>query len=262
MQANTVILPILRIMRDKKKMDPEHVEDDPKGSKSSNSNDEEKEVVLQEHTDQNGAKPADSGSDDNEEHKENDSIDPPQPSSPSRSGMGSEYCFEDSLDLDAAQTITSLVPQTPASLEANEYTKLLRNTLNFNKNVVITSNFHSFASKLIVADQIQQDFARQNGDMELIVTPNHSPQKNVDHLKVNSLNSGDDAFLASTVHHDFVQKASVPAMRDDSKWIDVWLFASDYTLNLSNIQNNNRDDTFPMLMVCHLLQLLFDGDCI
>jgi len=67
--------------------------------------------------------------------------------------------------------------------------------------------------------------------------------------KTDSLNTGDDAFLARTVHHDLVKRATVPAMRDDSTWIDVWLFASDYTFNLSNIQNNNRDDTFPMLMM-------------
>jgi len=165
-----------------------------------------------------------------------------------------------------------LVPQTPASIEANEYTKLLRNILKFNKNVVITANFHSFASQLIVSDQIQEDFARQNGDVEMLSTPNHSPQRShtsntgsdassksskKEHGKMETMISipGDDAFLSRTVHHDVVQNASVPAMREEAQWIDVWLFASDYTFNFSNIQNNHRDDTFPMLM-CQLAHIL------
>ena len=111
--------------------------------------------------------------------------------------------------------------------------------------------------------RISQDFARQNGDVELIDTPNHSPQKQQQQRRPKkgktdtliSIAGGDDAFLSKTVHHDLVQNAAVPNMRDDAQWIDVWLFASDYTFNLSNVRNNCRDDTFPMLMMqlAHIL---------
>jgi len=220
LNPNTVILPILRMMRNDKKAaiaGPAESDDDASGG------DEEEDAKQRE---------------------------------PSRSALSSEYCFEDTLDAECSPTMSSLVPQTPAALEAMEYTKLCRNTLKFNKNVLITANFHSFASRLIASDRMALDFAAQNGgDVELIDSPKREPaapavaQKKGKTETMISIADGDDAFLSKTVLHDVVRAASVPALRDEAQWIDVWLFASDYSFDLSQIARNRRDDTFPMLMM-------------
>ena len=46
-----------------------------------------------------------------------------------------------------------------------------------------------------------------------------------------------------------MRKESVPKIREEgAQWIDVWLFAK-IMVELMNIDNNNKDDKFPMLIM-------------
>lgn len=66
---------------------------------------------------------------------------------------------------------------------------------------------------------------------------------------------GGDSFLHKSINHDFMKNVSVPKSREEAQWIDIWLFASDYSFDIMNLDNNCKDDTFPMLMMqlAHIL---------
>merc|ERR1712228_687906 len=61
--------------------------------------------------------------------------------------------------------------------------------------------------------------------------------------------------LRGSIHHDFIRNVAIPKSRDDAQWIDIWLNAKDYSFDVNNLQNNCKDDTFPMLMmqISHIL---------
>merc|ERR1712113_1224927 len=71
----------------------------------------------------------------------------------------------------AISEIKALIPQTPASLNATDYTHLCQNILKFKKNIVITANFRSFDSQLIVSDKIQQSFLSENNENKEAIEP-------------------------------------------------------------------------------------------
>jgi len=239
LQANTVCLPLIRTTKKKLNIKGNKLN---VNEKESNLNSEEEEISV--------------------EPSESIRID-----------------VDDDLDLSGCRSIRSLVPQSPASMDSNEYTQLCRNILKFNKNIVITANFRAFDSALIVSSQIQQAFVedmknKQNQnepsleleEMSLSKknlneqTPKKDSNENKEekqdekqphhHKKTESMD-----FLDKTIHHDFIQNVTVPKSREDAQWIDVWLFATDYTLNEANLSNNYKDDTFPMLLMqlAHIL---------
>ena len=61
--------------------------------------------------------------------------------------------------------------------------------------------------------------------------------------------------LRGSIHHDFIRNVAIPKSRDDAQWIDIWLNAKDYSFDAENLQNNHKDDIFPMLMmqISHIL---------
>ena len=269
LQANTVILPMIRIQKTKhdKKMafkldmneklnSPKLILEETKEEENENKNENDKELeekdteenvndIAGDDNNENGYE-NNSNSDDEEEEEEKeeefeDGDAMTTTTFTNNSHIISEYNMDGSLD--QSKTIESLVPQTPADMNPNEYTKLCRNILKYNKNVILTANFHSFDSSLIVSSEIQEAFNRNSTfENEIAMTPVHKP-------KVMSAMSG-DGFLDKTINHDFMKNASVPKFREEqAQWIDVWLFANDYTFDLMNIDNNNKDDKFPMLIM-------------
>ena len=98
----------------------------------------------------------------------------------SSSNITSEYNMDGSLD--ESKTIGALVQQSPAVMNVNEYTKLCRNILKYNKNVILTANFHSFDTSLIVSNEIQSAFENSVNEIAMAnlkvgggVNPKHNP---------------------------------------------------------------------------------------
>lgn len=268
LQPNTVILPVIRIKSNKKKKQLEQINDNEKlqemeeekeekvesqdvsNSEDNYNNNDDDKNGHNDKLEQNGHEEEDEEDQDEEnkeiEEEEEREITRTTTHSFMNSNIISEYDMDGNLD--KSKTIEALVPQSPADMDPDQYTKLCQNILKYDKNVIITANFHSFDTSLIVSDKLQQrNESIINMDKE---------QKERRRIKgrepsafsVQSTNS-DDAFLDKTINHDFIKNASVPKYREEAQWIDVWLFANDYTFNFMDIDNNCKDNIFPMLIM-------------
>jgi len=155
-----------------------------------------------------------------------------------------------------AKPMQALVPQTPAALPAAEYVALCRSILRFDRNVVVTANFHAFDDQLLVSAKMHSDFAdRREVAMEMSAMDELSKSADTAERDASADGDDDDAFLSATVQHDVVVRAPIPLTRDSSQWIDVWLFARDYSLRMERLDENRKDGVFPMLLLqlAHIL---------
>jgi len=268
LQANTVVLPLIRIRNDSAQklgkiavaaqqdqqrqtvdddknenedgdhVDEEHDDDDTKETQHEQQDEEEKEDTQQQQANEEEDEEKDKQLDD-------DSTDYTR-SFTTDSRLITDY----HLDVAApSKTMQAMVPQTPADLDVNEYSTLCRNILAYRRNVVMTANFHAFDSQLIVSDALQKVLAQpKNSFFEMEPVGASMDDSNKTH-KAQNFSVQEESFLTKTVTHDYINDAAVPKSREEAQWIDVWLFANDYTFESHAVEHNCKDDVFPMLIM-------------
>ena len=118
-------------------------------------------------------------------------------------------------------------------MEYQEYMKFLRYILSMKKNIILTDNFEYFNYNLIASKPMQNHFN---------ITPTITP----------ILSS--ESILSNTIKR---KKMMLPDTTDN-KWIDVWIFADEYSFDINDLENEgNHDNIFPMLLMqfAHILSI-------
>eukprot|EP01084_Bolivina_argentea_P100138 179882_1 len=114
----------------------------------------------------------------------------------------------DEEEEEKVQQQDDLVPQSPASMDVDEYTQLLRNILAFHKNIIITANFGAIHSSLIVPNP--------NPIISRALKPGHLAMES---LKIDSQGS------VNRLPPNIETVALKEEVRGGAaEWIDVWLF--------------------------------------
>ena len=143
------------------------------------------------------------------------------------------------IETETQSNMSALVPQTPAALPPGEYFALCRNILRFDRNVVVTANFHALDDQLLVSDKMHTHFADRHA----------AEDEDKPAMEMSSMSSvaGDetsdsDAFLSATVQHAVVKQATIPLTHEVAQCIDMR-------------KDNTKDSVFPMLLLqlAHIL---------
>eukprot|EP01084_Bolivina_argentea_P171737 297544_1 len=132
------------------------------------------------------------------------------------------------------ESLKSLVKQTPADMDPIEYIKMCRNILKFNRNIVMTANIYSLDFQLVVSQNIQQVVEKKHNKPTTII--NKGNIQNIEIIDDEISNSKSINNTATGTNYWTFEQYKSPNIRN--QWVDVWLFARDYTFNLNDINND------------------------
>ena len=185
----------------------------------------------------------------------------------------------------AMESLKTLVRLSPAEMDPVEYIKLCTNILKFNRNIVMTANIHSLDFQLVISQNIAQVIEKRKTDKNGLggsglndVSPPHvdtskgnlqidsqslNEQRDINKLSAKSVDSSfiEDSRMSETVmtqtsinnsatNYWTFTSHQTPNIRN--QWVDIWLFADDYTFDLND---TTKDYGFPMLIMqlAHIL---------
>ena len=113
--------------------------------------------------------------------------------------------------------------------------------------MVVTAIFHAFDDQLLVSDKMHSDWAGRHADEDEDEKEPAMEMSAVSLVGDAEEEADEDALLSATVRHSVVKGAAIPLTREEAQWIDVWLFARDYSLQMR--EENHKDGVFPMLLL-------------
>ena len=158
-----------------------------------------------------------------------------------------------------AKDIHELVTHSPSRMDVFEYTKLLKHIIDFEKNLVLTANFHLYPENLIVSENIQNTFKTILSTSKL--TKVDTKIMSVNNQTILTINENQPEIKAvssktSSDHIDLEEHAhELKDQLNESEFVDLWLFTKNYSFT---IENNQYDQNFPML-ICQLTHILLQN---
>eukprot|EP01083_Nonionella_stella_P181753 652076_1 len=139
----------------------------------------------------------------------------------------------------ALESLKTLVQLSPADMDPVEYVTLCKNILTFNRNIVMTANIHSLDFELVVSQTIAQFIEKEHNKS------NSPPVVGAEgNLQMSIQLDGDASNTNTATNYWTFTSQQTPNIRN--QWVDIWLFADDYTFNL---KDRLCDRGFPMLIM-------------
>eukprot|EP00485_Elphidium_margaritaceum_P002943 CAMPEP_0202707636 /NCGR_PEP_ID=MMETSP1385-20130828/19934_1 /ASSEMBLY_ACC=CAM_ASM_000861 /TAXON_ID=933848 /ORGANISM="Elphidium margaritaceum" /LENGTH=969 /DNA_ID=CAMNT_0049366387 /DNA_START=21 /DNA_END=2930 /DNA_ORIENTATION=+ len=151
--------------------------------------------------------------------------------------------------------LKALVQTTPAEMDALDYTKLCRNILRFKRNIVMTANMHSLDSELVVSERLAQAIEEQYASTDLLNNKvSDERTSNIQQPPKKKTPKTKTTAAAATAANYWTFASKKESQNIGNEWVDIWLFAEDYSLNL-DAEHAAMDRGFPMLIMqfAHIL---------
>jgi len=255
MEPNTIVLPMLRLKQPEK--DKSQSKQYQRLSKKGKNVDVEEDIDDEEEEQKDDQvaiameKKHDDDDDENDDSLNALSLD-------NNNGNDNNYLLPKRQSVAVTESLKTLVKLSPAEMDAVEYIKLCTNILKFNRNIVMTANIHSLDFQLVISQNIAQVIEKRKtdglGGPPIVDTSKGNLQ--IDSISLNEREYMEESVMTTTsvnnsaTNYWTFTSHQTPNIRN--QWVDIWLFADDYTFDLND---TTKDYGFPMLIMqlAHIL---------